>query len=68
MLRLGLKFVEIKWDSETTLIYLDPECFITNRLIDKTDVYSFGVVLLKVLCGREVMDFKLMEKRQGLVK
>ena len=68
MLRPGFKFVEIKRDSETTLRYLDPECFITNRLTDKTDVYSFGVVLLEVLCGREAMDFKLMEKRQGLVK
>nr|POF01512.1 receptor-like protein kinase feronia [Quercus suber] len=61
MLRPGFKFVEIKRDSETTLRYLDP------RLTDKTDVYSFGVVLLEVLCGREAMDFKLMEKRQGLV-
>ena len=68
MLPPGFKFVEIKRDSETTLRYLDPECFITNRLTDKTDVYSFGVVLLEVLCGREAMDFKLMEKRQGLVK
>ncbi|XP_065629227.1 receptor-like protein kinase FERONIA isoform X5 [Quercus suber] len=68
MLRPGFKFVEIKRDSETTLRYLDPECFITYRLTDKTDVYSFGVVLLEVLCGREAMDFKLMEKRQGLVK
>ncbi|XP_075665742.1 receptor-like protein kinase FERONIA [Castanea sativa] len=68
MLPPGFEFVEIKRDSETTLRYLDPECFITNRLADKTDVFSFGVVLLEVLCGREAMDFKLMEKRQGLVK
>ena len=68
MLPPGFEFVEIKRDSETTLRYLDPECFITNRLTDKTDVYSCGVVLLEVLCGREAMDFKLMEKRQGLVK
>nr|XP_023919573.1 receptor-like protein kinase FERONIA isoform X2 [Quercus suber] len=68
MLPPAFKFVEIKRDSETTLRYLDPECFITYRLTDKTDVYSFGVVLLEVLCGREAMDFKLMEKRQGLVK
>ncbi|XP_075664716.1 receptor-like protein kinase FERONIA isoform X2 [Castanea sativa] len=68
MLPPGFEFVEIKRDSENTLRYLDPECFITNRLTDKTDVYSFGVVLLEVLCGREAVDFKLMEKRQGLVK
>ncbi|KAL0011823.1 hypothetical protein SO802_006931 [Lithocarpus litseifolius] len=68
MLPPSFKFVEIKRDLETTLRYLDPECFITFRLTDKTDVYSFGVVLLEVLCGREAMDFKLMEKRQRLVK
>ncbi|XP_030949424.1 putative receptor-like protein kinase At5g39000 [Quercus lobata] len=39
MLPPGFKFVEIKRDSETTLRYMDPECFITNRLTDKTDVW-----------------------------
>ncbi|PON54511.1 Mitogen-activated protein kinase kinase kinase [Parasponia andersonii] len=32
--------------------YLDPEYYLTSRLIEKSDVYSFGVVLLELITGQ----------------
>ncbi|KAI4305445.1 hypothetical protein L6164_028810 [Bauhinia variegata] len=33
--------------------YMDPEFYITNRIIDKSDVYSFGVVLLELITNQQ---------------
>ncbi|GLT74350.1 hypothetical protein SLA2020_461540, partial [Shorea laevis] len=33
----------------STVGYLDPECFLTHKLTDKSDVYSLGVVFLELL-------------------
>ncbi|XP_042489415.1 putative wall-associated receptor kinase-like 16 isoform X2 [Macadamia integrifolia] len=38
-----------------TLGYLDPECFYTGQLIDKSDVYTFGVVLVELLTRQKAI-------------
>jgi serine/threonine protein kinase len=35
--------------------YLDPLCFETNGLNEKSDIYSFGVVLLEMITGKTVI-------------
>nr|VDD53782.1 unnamed protein product [Brassica oleracea] len=35
--------------------YLDPLCFKTNELNEKSDIYSFGVVLLEMITGKIVI-------------
>ncbi|CAF2261581.1 unnamed protein product [Brassica napus] len=36
--------------------YLDPLCFKTNELNEKSDIYSFGVVLLEMITGKAVIS------------
>ncbi|KAF8086311.1 hypothetical protein N665_0629s0023 [Sinapis alba] len=36
--------------------YLDPLCFKTNELNEKSDIYSFGVVLLEMITGKNVIS------------
>ncbi|XP_020869840.1 probable LRR receptor-like serine/threonine-protein kinase At1g05700 isoform X3 [Arabidopsis lyrata subsp. lyrata] len=36
--------------------YLDPLCFETNGLNEKSDIYSFGVVLLEMITGKSVIN------------
>ncbi|KAL1214499.1 putative LRR receptor-like serine/threonine-protein kinase [Cardamine amara subsp. amara] len=36
--------------------YLDPLCFETNGLNEKSDIYSFGVVLLEMITGKNVIN------------
>ncbi|ESQ36349.1 hypothetical protein EUTSA_v10006777mg [Eutrema salsugineum] len=36
--------------------YLDPLCFETNGLNEKSDIYSFGVVLLEMITGKTVIS------------
>ncbi|KAG7653205.1 Malectin-like domain [Arabidopsis suecica] len=36
--------------------YLDPLCFETNGLNEKSDIYSFGVVLLEMITGKTVIN------------
>ncbi|XVE78561.1 hypothetical protein DITRI_Ditri13aG0155600 [Diplodiscus trichospermus] len=49
-----------------TVMYLDPECYLTNQLTRKSDVYAFGIVLFKVLCGRKVIDLTLEDDNKYL--
>uniref|UniRef100_A0A0D3DJ21 non-specific serine/threonine protein kinase n=1 Tax=Brassica oleracea var. oleracea TaxID=109376 RepID=A0A0D3DJ21_BRAOL len=37
--------------------YLDPLCFKTNELNEKSDIYSFGVVLLEMVTGKIVIFY-----------
>ncbi|VVA90110.1 unnamed protein product [Arabis nemorensis] len=36
--------------------YLDPLCFESNGLNEKSDIYSFGVVLLEMITGKTVIN------------
>ncbi|XP_010475284.1 PREDICTED: probable LRR receptor-like serine/threonine-protein kinase At1g05700 isoform X2 [Camelina sativa] len=36
--------------------YLDPLCFETNGLNEKSDIYSFGVVLLEIITGKTAIS------------
>ncbi|XVE78553.1 hypothetical protein DITRI_Ditri13aG0154800 [Diplodiscus trichospermus] len=49
-----------------TVVYLDPECYLTNQLTRKSDVYAFGIVLFEVLCGRKVIDLTLEDDNKYL--
>ncbi|KAJ0236102.1 LRR receptor-like serine/threonine-protein kinase [Hirschfeldia incana] len=42
--------------------YLDPLCFKTNELNEKSDIYSFGVVLLEMITGKAVISESEMKR------
>jgi len=50
-----------------TMDYMAPECFTTSKASKESDVFSFGVVLLKIACGRKVVEHKAEESEVGLV-
>ncbi|RWR79848.1 Protein kinase domain-containing protein [Cinnamomum micranthum f. kanehirae] len=46
----------VETDLEGTRGYIDPACFRTSFVSEKTDVYSYGVVLLELLSGKRPYD------------
>uniref|UniRef100_A0A803QVV2 Protein kinase domain-containing protein n=2 Tax=Cannabis sativa TaxID=3483 RepID=A0A803QVV2_CANSA len=45
--------------------YLDPEYYMTHRLVEKSDVYSFGVVLLEIITNRPAISRVIHERDRG---
>lgn len=39
-----------------TLGYLDPECYMTQQLTEKSDVYGFGVVMLELIHAKQPIE------------
>ncbi|XP_078428634.1 putative LRR receptor-like serine/threonine-protein kinase At1g05700 [Wolffia australiana] len=37
--------------------YIDPACFMTNRMNETSDIYSFGIVLLEIITGNPPITF-----------
>lgn len=55
----------------TTLVqrtwgYLDPKCFSTGKLTDKSDVHSFGVVLVELFTGEKPVCLDTTEEERNL--
>eukprot|EP01018_Ginkgo_biloba_P018330 Gb_16687 [translate_table: standard] len=48
--------------------YLEPEYFLTHKLIDKSDVYSFGVVLHELLTSMQPISYEKNIVREPLVR
>ncbi|XP_028119130.1 receptor-like protein kinase FERONIA [Camellia sinensis] len=64
----GFFGTHISTDVKGTIVYLDPEYFMTRRLIKKSNAYAFDVVLLEVLYGRLAVDMKLEEEQCSLAQ
>ncbi|KAJ0794779.1 putative protein kinase RLK-Pelle-CrRLK1L-1 family [Helianthus annuus] len=50
-----------------SMVYLDPEYYMTGHLNWKSDIYAFGMVLLESMTGRRALDLRRLEGQQSLI-